>query len=255
VLAARLRSGSVRLRSIVANVALKFKGTTSAAGKAVADRTREYQERVKARAAQAQATRAQKLVEMERVRLEAREQVAALERLRMAAEAEHQQLQRQDAEQPPRPREIKAARPPIQLRGVFAGAAAATALFAVGILLANFHASAPLSPRLTGSSIREQVPFGPATVQAPPGAVASPIGKSLPELIRVARPASKPQPVGRTARVTRPNSDWRHFRKSSTREDDDVTADDVVVRHFGPQRKQTMQTAQRQPGIKRYSDQ
>ncbi|HEY6350323.1 MAG TPA: hypothetical protein VI636_13025 [Candidatus Angelobacter sp.] len=249
VLATKLRSSAVRLRSLVANAVLKFKGTTSAAGRAVAGRTREYQERVKVRAAQAQTARAQKLVEMERVRLEAREQVAALERLRMAAEAEHQQLQRQDAEQPARQREIKAARPPIRLRGVFAGAAAATALFTVGILLANFHASTPLSPRLTGSSIKEQMPFGPAAVQAPPAATVAPkIGKSLPEIIRVARPASTP-PVVRTARATRPNPEWRHFRKKSTEDDD------VVVRHFGPPRKPPTQTAQRQTGIKRYSDQ
>jgi len=264
VLATRLHSGFVRLRPALANLIMKFKDTTSAAGSAFADRTREYQERMKTRAAQAQALRAQRLAEMERLRLEAREQVVALERVRMAAEAEHQNLQRLDAEQPVREREVKDARPQIlQLRGVFAGAAAAAALFIVGILLANFHARAPLPPTLTGGSVQQQVPFGPATVKGAPGVTLSPgVPKSLAETARAARPASatappsvrKPEPAVRITRTAAQDPGWRHFRKRSSGEHDDGTADDVVVRHFAPLRKPVTQTAQRQAGIKRYSD-
>src|SRR5579864_6049605 len=181
VLATRLHSGFVRLRPALANLIMKFKDTTSAAGSAFADRTREYQERMKTRAAQAQALRAQRLAEMERLRLEA----------------------------------------------------------------------------------QQQVPFGPATVKGAPGVTLSPgVPKSLAETARAARPASatappsvrKPEPAVRITRTAAQEPGWRHFRKKSSGEHDDGTADDVVVRHFAPLRKPVTQTAQRQAGIKRYSD-
>ncbi|HEY6252250.1 MAG TPA: hypothetical protein VI685_20025 [Candidatus Angelobacter sp.] len=257
VLAIGLRRGLSRLKPVLAIAISKFKNTTSAAGSAVADRTREYQERMKTRAAQVQGARAQRLAEMERLRAEAREQVAVLERARMAAEAEHQKLQRLDAEQAEqseRQREPQAVPPRIfQLRGVLAGVVAAVALFLVGILLANFHTGIPLSPRLTEGSIQQQVPFGAATVHGPPGVTLAPkIPKSHP--VTASAPPSKPQPAARSTHVSQQKSEWHHFRKRSTRDDDDA-ADDVVVRHFGPKRKPTTQTAQRQTGIKRYSDQ
>lgn len=264
VLTTRTRSSFARLKPLIANAVLRFKSTTNAAGSAVADRTREYQDRMKARAAQAQTNRAKRLAEMERVRAEAREQVAVLERARMAAEAQHQQLQRLDAEAATRQHEVevKGGRPRIfQVRGVFAGVAAAVALFLVGILLANFHGKEPLAPNLTEGSIEQQVPFGPATVHGPPGVTlgpkttkSAPAATPIPAASIAARPSSKPRPAVGTTQARQQKSEWRHFRKRSAGEEDDV-ADDVIVRHFGPPRKQPTQTAQRNDGIKRYSDQ
>lgn len=264
--ATKMRSGLLRLKPVLASIVLKFKKTTSAAGTVVADRTREYQERMKARSSQSQAARSQRLVQMERLKAEAREQVAVLERARMAAEAQHQQLQRLDEEQPVRPREARAAgRRMLQLKGVFAGAVAAAALFIVGIVLANVHAHSPIPRELTGNHVQEQVPFGPANAQGAPGLPLGPItGKTL-----AARAVVTPSPARQLATKvasSRPairahatqarnhKTEWRHFRNKSNGEEDDV-AQDVVVRHFGPPRKPTTQTAQRQDGIKRYSDQ
>lgn len=256
----KMRSGSVWMKAVVAGAIVKFKSSTSAA----AGRTRVYQERMRTRAAQAQAARAQRLAEMERLRSEAREQVAALEKVRMAAEAQHQQLQRMDAEQEPiRHRKEKVAGPrSLQMRGVMAGAAAAVALFVAGILLANFHTSSPLSPDLEGSSIEQQVPFGPATVHGAPGVTLTPNApKTLPAIAArvlpsasASSPASRPKQAVQTTQAKKPKSAWRHFRNKSGAEEDDV-ADDVTVRHFGAQKRPTTQTAQRQTGIKRYSDQ
>ena len=256
----KMRDGSVRMMAGFSSAMLKFRNKTSAAGTAVADRKREYQERLRAKAAQAQAARAQRLAQMERLRAEAREQVATLERARMAAEAHHQQLQRLDAEeQPVRRRQEETPGPRIlQLRGVFAGAIAAVALFVAGILLANFHNSSPLPPDITGSSIEQPVPFGPATVHGAPGVTLTPSApKSQPHppiTANAPHAASKPQPAVHTAQAKKPKRQGRHFRNRSTGEEDDAT-NDVVVRHFGPQKKPTTQTAQRQTGIKRYSDQ
>lgn len=253
VAGAKMRGGLLRLKPIVTSAMVKFRITTSAAGNAVADRTREYQERMKQRAAQAQAARTKRLAEMERARLEAREQVATLERARMAAEAQHQQLQRLDAELPDQQR--KPVKPQsLHLRGVFAGAAAAAALFIVGMLLANFHARAPLPPSMSEGSVQQNLPFGSATVHGPPGVTlapttpAAPVAatKSAPLAVKASPSAPGPQPA---TQRTRTDSGWHHFGKNSTGED-------VVVRHFGQPRKPTTQTAQQQqPGIRRYSDQ
>lgn len=255
----KMRSSSVWMKAVVAGAIVKFKSSTSAA----ADRTRVYQERMRTRTAQAQAVRAQRLAEMERLRAEAREQVAALEKVRMAAEAQHQQLQRMDAEQEPvRHRKERVAEPrSLQMRGVLAGAAAAVALFVAGILLANFHTSTPLSPDIEGSSIEEQVPFGPATVHGAPGVTLTPnapktlpaIAARVPPTASASSPASRPKPVLQTSQAKNHKPAWRHFRNKSSGEKDDV-ANDVTVRHFGAQKKPTTQTAQ-QTGIKRYSDQ
>ena len=178
----------------------------------------------------------------------------------MVAEAGHQQLQRMDAEeQPVRLRKEKAPGPRIlQLRGVFAGAVAAVALFVAGILLANFHGSSPLPPDMTGNAIEQPVPFGPATVHGAPGVTLAPKAPKTqprpPVAASAPHPASKPRPAVNTAQAKKTKREWRHFRNRSTGEGDDV-AGDVVVRHFGSQRKPTTQTAQRQTGIKRYSDQ
>jgi hypothetical protein len=54
--------------------------------------------------------------------------------------------------------------------------------------------------------------------------------------------------------VAKQKSQWHHFRQRSDRDKDDVTADDVVVRHFNSPKKPPTQAAQQQAGLKRYSD-
>lgn len=260
-LAGKLRSGSQRVGSAIAGGLARLKITTSSASSTVTDHTRAYQERVKARSAQTQAARAQRLAEMERLRAEAREQVATLERARVAAEAQHRQLQRQDAEQPVRLHSAKAARPRAsQLRGVMAGAVAASVLFIAGLLLANFQTSTPPSSNLDNGSVKQQVPFGAATVHGTPGVTIGgakttktvPAATALP--LRQAPVQARPQPSTRTTAQAKQKSQWHHFRKNSSR-NGDATADDVVVKHFGPQQKPMAKNTQQQAGMKRYSDQ
>jgi len=205
-----------------------------------------------------QAEREKRLAEMDRLRAEAREQVAALERARLAAEAEHQLSQQQHSEQPVRQRRLRAERPqPSQLRGVLAGAAAASVLFIVGILLANFHAITPLS-NTTNSPVEQQTPFGATTVHGAPGVTVG--GVKTPKAAPVARsaqpaaPQLKPHPAT-SAPVEKKKSQWRRFRQRSNRAEGDATADDVVVRHYASPQKPVARNTQQQAGLKRYSDQ
>jgi len=290
----KLRGGWQRSKPVLVNALAKVKGRASSTGTALAARTREFQERKRLKAAQLRATREeqhaeamqraamleqgrQKLseqamaarqqerverekrsAEMERVRAESNEQVAVLERARLAAEAQHQQLQRQEA-QPARPAPAKTPRRS-QLRGVFTGAAAATILFIAGMVLANFHASSPL-PNLNGQSVQQDVPFGSATVHGTPGVTVG--GAKTPKIVRPTNPVPqqaapaqpKPQPSKTSAPSKKQKSQWHRFRKSTRSESDDAVADDVVVRHFAPTRKPIAKNTQQQAGLKHYSDQ
>ena len=290
----KLRGGWQRSKPVLVNGLAKVKGRASSTGTALAARTREFQERKRLKAAQLRATREeqhaeamqraamleqgrQKLseqamaarqqerverekrsAEMERVRAESNEQVAVLERARLAAEAQHQQLQRQEAQLAP----ATPAKTPrrSQLRGVFTGAAAATILFIAGMVLANFHASSPL-PNLNGQSVQQDVPFGSATVHGTPGVTVG--GAKTPKIVRPTNPVPqqaapaqpKPQPSKTSAPSKKQKSQWHRFRKSTRSESDDAVADDVVVRHFAPTQKPIAKNTQQQAGLKHYSDQ
>jgi hypothetical protein len=191
---------------------------------------------------------------MERLRAESREQAAALDRARLAAVAQHQQSQLQQPAPPPTQRPVKTPRPRNgQLRGAFAGAVAASFLFIVGMVLANFHAVTPITGRLTNGSVEEQVPFGATTLHPAP-APTRPVTAARPALIPAASPAvAKPQPTRSSAPPTQQKQQWHRFQRTSSNQDD-ATADDVVVRHFGPPRKPPTQTAQQRAGLKHYSD-
>src|SRR5262249_17807815 len=294
----KLLGGWQRSKPVLANGLARVKNRASSTGSALAARTREFQERRRLRAARLRTTREQQRVEsmqraatleqerqkqseqalaarqqevqqmrverekrldeVEGVRAESNEQVAAVEHARLAAEAQHQQFQRQQAE-PARPTPAKAPRPS-QLRGVFTGAAAAAILFIAGMLLANFHGSSPL-PGLNGSSVQQEVPFGAATVHGTPGVTVG--GAKTPKVIRPANPVPpqaapaqlKPQPTTSSAPGTKQKSQWHRFRKSNRNGADDTVADDVVVRHYGQPQKAVARNTQQQAGLKRYSDQ
>ena len=260
-LAMAANRGFQHARPAVTRGLAKLRSGTSSAGNAVADRTRGYQERIKVRTGEARAARQRRLAEMERLRAEAREQLSALERARMATEAEHQRLQQETVEEPVIQRSLNPFRTqPSQLKGVFTGAAATAVLFIAGMLLANFRPIAPLPVNMTTNSPEQQVPFGAATVQGPPGVTLS--GAKAPTVTpsrasaAVAPPRSKPAPI-----VRRPSpeqtSQWRHFRRRSNAEDD-ATAEDVVVKHFGRQKgpqKTVAKNTTQQSGVRHYSDQ
>ena len=294
----KLRGGWQRSKPVLASGLAKLKDRASSTGNALATRTREFQERRRLRAAQQRATRQEqraeamqqaatleqerqkqseqvlaarqqeiqqmrverekRLPEMEPVRTESNEQIAALERARLAAEAQHQQFQREQAE-PARPTPAKAPRPS-QLRGVFTGAAAAAILFIAGMLLANFHGSSPL-PGLNGSSVQQELPFGAATVHGTPGVTVG--GAKTPKVIRPSNPVPpqaapaqpKPRPSKTSAPSTKQKSQWHRFRRSNRNGADDAVADDVVVRHYVQPQKAVARNTQQQAGLKRYSDQ
>lgn len=254
----------------------------------VGNRAAEYREHMKTRAAELRAAREQRRTEAALRRAEAARQAALLEQeeRRQAviaaarlqdeaplqaenekrAEIERQhvaeevairqessaKVQEHIAQFPAKQKQPKPARTS-QLRGVFTGVIAASVLFLVGMLLANFTPTSPFPSSGSSGSIEQQVPFGPTTMHGPPGAtVGGPAaanavraGNTVP---RQAAPAqSKPQP----ARGKAP-AKWRRFRSSASRGADSGGGDDVVVKHFGPQ-PQSQPHAQ-QAGLKHYSD-
>ncbi|HLJ30553.1 MAG TPA: hypothetical protein VKY85_27865 [Candidatus Angelobacter sp.] len=187
----------------------------------------------------------------ETIGVEATEQVAALDGASLTAEAEHQPSQRREPTPAVSRRPAKVmSRQNGPLRGAFAGVVAASFLFLAGMVLANFHAVTPLSGILREGSVEQQAPFGATTLHAVP-ATARPV-------IAIQRQetpaAAKPSPTRTSTPVAKQKSQWHHFRQRSDRDEDDVTADDVVVRHFNSPKKPPTQAAQQQAGLKRYSD-
>lgn len=140
-------------------------------------------------------------------------------------------------------------RTPIQLRGIFTGAAAASVLFAVGLLLANVHQQSPFPAGMTQTSVEQHVPFGAIIVQGTP---ARPPAQSNVTAVqpKVVTPAPQPQPR-ESNQVTTQKKPHPYQRRTAIHESDDVTVDDVTVRHFpSPARRPIQQQAK----FKHYSD-
>lgn len=202
-----------------------------------------------------QAMKEELLAEVERLRLEAKQQAANL----VKAEG-----QRQEPGLPARRPIIQKVINVVrhgngQLRGALAGAGTAIFLFLVGMVWANFHAITPVSHNLMSGSVEQQVPFGAATVHGAPGVTITPRPVSSDDTPPPQAPPSrqaKPHPAISNAPIAKPDSEWHHFQRASSDSDngDDSTAPDVVVRHFAPPRRQPTQTAQQRASIKRYSD-
>lgn len=203
-----------------------------------------------------QAENERRLAEAERLRSKSHEQVAAIGETRLTAEAQHQYDQRSAPTEQKRAWSMAPRNG--QLRGAFAGAVAASLFFILGMILANLNALTPLSRSLVNSSVEEQLPFGPTTLHAPPASTKPASAVSRPQ-IPAAAPAQpapfakKPNPARTTVPGNKPSPEWHHFQRSSSA-GEDTTANDVVVKRFGPARK-TTQTAQQEAGLKHYSDQ
>ncbi len=143
-------------------------------------------------------------------------------------------------------------RTPVQLRGIFTGAAAASVLFVVGLILASVHPRSPLPVSMTQTSVEQHVPFGAIIVQG------TPVQRTL---VRPAANVAQPKIIPPRANLQpRENNQPPAHKKphpyraraAANEGEDDVTADDVVVRHFPAQVKRP--AAQQQARLKKYSD-
>lgn len=204
----------------------------------------------------AQGEKEKLLAEIEHLRAEASRQAAILEEARLATETLQNQ---QSSPQSPDKCVTAARRRSTQLRGAVAGAVAACFLFLAGMVLANFRAIIPVSHDLHTGSIEQQVPFGATTIHGASGVTVGGTtvgGRALAPNAASAqqRPSAqaKPQPAKSSTQPAKQKSQWHHFRRRSSRQQD-VVADDVTVTHFGPQRKPA-NPAQQQAQLKRYSD-
>ncbi|HEV2964445.1 MAG TPA: hypothetical protein VG649_21635 [Candidatus Angelobacter sp.] len=138
-------------------------------------------------------------------------------------------------------------RAPLQLRGIFTGAAAASALFIVGMVLANVHQQSPLPASMTHTSIEQHVPFGAIIVQGTPAQ--SKVTVAQPKIVT---PPPQPQPR-ESSQTTGHKKPHPYQRRAAARDsDNDVTVDDVTVRHFPA--APTRRPIQQQAKFKRYSD-
>jgi hypothetical protein len=138
-------------------------------------------------------------------------------------------------------------RAPLQLRGIFTGAAAASALFIVGMVLANVHQQSPLPARMTQTSVEQHVPFGAIIVQGTPAQ--SKVTVAQPKIVT---PPPQPQPR-ESSQTTGHKKPHPYQRRAAARDsDNDVTVDDVTVRHFPA--APTRRPIQQQAKFKRYSD-
>jgi hypothetical protein len=155
---------------------------------------------------------------------------------------------------PPAARMARKRRAPLQLRGIFTGAAAASILFIVGMVLANVHQQSPLPASMT-TPVEQHVPFGAIIVQGKPAqskvTVAQP-KVTQPNTVQpnIVTPAPQTQPR-ESSQTTARSKPHPYQRRAAHNSDDDVTVDDVTVRHFpAPTRRPIQQQAK----FKRYSD-
>jgi hypothetical protein len=138
-------------------------------------------------------------------------------------------------------------RAPLQLRGIFTGAAAASALFIVGMVLANVHQQSPLPARMTQTSVEQHVPFGAIIVQGTPAQSKATVAQP-----KIVTPPPQPQPR-ESSQATGHKKPHPYQRRAAARDsDNDVTVDDVTVRHFPA--APTRRPIQQQAKFKRYSD-
>jgi len=132
-----------------------------------------------------------------------------------------------------------------QLRSALAGAACASALFIVGMVLAGFHPRAPLPESVSRtSSPGATVETGGVTLQSTGAGVAARQTVTQP-------PATANHPIQSTHAVAASPSRHRVRRRGVSEADDDVTVDDVIVRHY-PHNKAVSRP--QQASLKHYSD-
>jgi hypothetical protein len=133
-----------------------------------------------------------------------------------------------------------------QLRSALAGAACASALFIVGMALAGFHQRGPLPESVSGATAAgATAQTGGVTLQSTGTGVAAGQAVTQP-------PATANHPVQSTHSAAASPSRHRVRRRGvSATDDDDVTVDDVIVRHY-PHNKAVSRP--QQASLKHYSD-
>jgi hypothetical protein len=240
-----------------------------------------------------QAENARLLAEIERLRIEALhyspapEKTAKTSQVPLAAETQRPEQSRPDQsrEKTEQPRGAKAATASpslsVHLPGALAGALAASLVYLAAVVFGNLHAIKPLSGTLKTAAVEQQTPFGPTTIHGSPSVAVSgtetansaPATKAVnatqtpataeppqpPTTVESRQSEAPPRVQPRSAATTRrskPSPGWHRFRhrSGSSQDSDNGNVDDVVVRHFAPQKPIT-QTAQQRGGIRRYSDQ
>ncbi len=254
----------------------------------VRERSAEYREQLRVRRAEKEAERQYKLLQLEKRREMAEERAVELESARQAAAARLQQLLRERGAlteaQPAPPQRVEAPvvsvpvsrtepawrrllarkitlpfsrtyRPEVE--AILMGVAAACAFVVLGLAVASFHVRPAISNSFkqpASSTNGVTVQSGGVTVKAgtPATPASQPVALAAPARTQAAQ---TPAPVRQ-----RPESDVtvRHFsaatkpnpgRGGSSKH----AADDVVIRHFGPQPQPAAQAAP-QAGLKHYSD-
>src|SRR5205823_11706883 len=139
-------------------------------------------------------------------------------------------------------------RAPLQLRGIFTGAAAASILFIVGMMLANVHQQSPLPASMTQTPVDQHVPFGAIIVQGTPAQSKVTVAQPKVAQPNIVTPPPQPRESSQTTIRNKPHPYQRRVAHNS---DDDVTVDDVTVRHF---RAPARRPVQQQAKFKRFSD-
>ena len=250
----RTAAGSTRSRMAMARANL------ASVAESLTARAHEYQERMKQKAAEYQEGREGRRLEVVSHQSEAQQQNASLQAAGQKQEPE-QGEQREDAAAAAASQQALPARPvrkqlrrstsesaqrtPLQLRGIFTGALAASALFVAGMVLANVHPQSPLPASITQRPGEQHVPFGAVIVQ---GAPAQPKVNVVQPQSVPAQAAMKPPAIEK-----RKPHPYRANNRRARQRADDITADDVVVRHFPGPMSRPVQPAQ-QAKLKRYSD-
>lgn len=240
-----------------------------------------------------QAENARLLAEIERLRIEVPhrspvpEKTAKTSQVPLAAETQRPEQSRPDQskEKTEQPRRAKAATASpslsVHLPGALAGALAASLVYLAAVVFGNLHAVKPLSGSLKTVAVEQQTPFGPTTIHGSPSVAVSgtETANSAPatkaanatQTPATAEPPQAPATVGSpqsealprvqpraaaTTRRSKPSPGWHRFRhrSGSSQDSDNGDVNDVVVRHFAPQKPIT-QTAQQRGGLRRYSDQ
>ncbi len=136
-----------------------------------------------------------------------------------------------------------------QLRSAFMGAACASALFIVGMALAGFHPRSPLPEGVFRSTAAgATVQTGGVTLQS----TGTQTGAAARQAV-TQPPATANHPIKKSTHVVAASPSRHRVRRRSVREtaDDDVTVDDVIVRHY-PHNKAASRP--QQASLKHYSD-
>ena len=140
------------------------------------------------------------------------------------------------------------------LRAVLTGAAAATALFIVGIALGLFHSSPPLASTTTHPSKGVSVQTGGVTLPAVPAKAqgAQPVAATSQAKPQPGQPASSPQ--AHAANVAKPSPSVGQAHLVAQQSEKQI-GDDVVIRHYSrPVPTQKPKQAGQQAGLKHFSD-